>query len=848
MSNQSPKIFFATTQVLNDHQRSKVSENPAFAFKSDIPYGNNANKTITAPSSVLIDSSANGLVFNFVPGEVINEIEDESNWRNRVLAIHKLEGAFDAIEDIDKVIPFLSMFVRFIAKLIQDKNFKVSEGALNLCLKIIDIPRAQNFANLTAIIQPCILKLGDNKISIRMLSFKILKGLLGILRPEMIIEALSQGLEIENWHVKEEICGLIIAAVLSNIPYEYSDLIEPIAKLLDDTRPKVRIVAVEALAVLDNKAVKILPALEHLLDEKALETIKQRLSQGQIAKIIDDYIEYPKSSFLLFPRIIHYATDAREEILSARVEEKMPAAETPRFVGRPITQLSEVKEISKSQVSLPRKLTPIESRPEAESYYLPDNELTQVKQPHEKLQKIMNGVSGWEDQFQAINTLRRLTKFHSEVFFSKVTLHNVVLDVVKWADSLRSSLAKNALILLQDMCNYLRKSMDTEISELIKILLKKTNDTNSFISEQGKKTLDTMLNCLSEQKVLPFVLFHAQNAKKSGIKAQIAFCFGKIVKKARDNFSRLRDFDKVLQILAEYVTDAALEVREAARIAWNEFFAVFRNEGDADLLLIRALKDPLYHKVQMFMEKKTRSVSPIKSNSEVKLKMPNFKLRKYFPKFVIKQGTNSFAETHSKIQSSDWKTRYDSVTSLSLSSKDSTPNLNQTEHIINTISAGLSDSHIKVQVHTLSTLKKLIPLIQDSLTPYLPLLFTDLKKSLNVANTNMRESAGEAIMLLVDHCDGESLSQNLVETIKNSRSRGKVYLYRGLLKLLNKKPPENLQEIFLSSCEDLKCARAEVREECSKTLKKLHSLNKELLIKHAPESQLDSLRQILTID
>jgi CLASP N terminal len=71
-----------------------------------------------------------------------------------------------------------------------------------------------------------------------------------------------------------------------------------------------------------------------------------------------------------------------------------------------------------------------------------------------------------------------------------------VTQVIKIADSLRSSLSKIALITINDMFQFLKRCMEPFLESLMKILLKKGADTNSFISEEAEKALLTMsINC-----------------------------------------------------------------------------------------------------------------------------------------------------------------------------------------------------------------------------------------------------------------------------------------------------------------------------------------------------------------
>ena len=80
LSNDSSSLVSSTAgKLLAAITPKKLSEEPVFEYKTNIPYGISAKKTITAPSSVFIQSSTNGLVFNFIDPEVLNDIEDESN-------------------------------------------------------------------------------------------------------------------------------------------------------------------------------------------------------------------------------------------------------------------------------------------------------------------------------------------------------------------------------------------------------------------------------------------------------------------------------------------------------------------------------------------------------------------------------------------------------------------------------------------------------------------------------------------------------------------------------------------------------------------------------------------------
>jgi hypothetical protein len=75
-----------------------------------------------------------------------------------------------------------------------------------------------------------------------------------------------------NWHVREELVSLIVAAVLGGIEYNYITLVVPLLNLIDDGRAKVRFVAYEGLSLIGKTTdiAKVRSLATEYLDEKAL--------------------------------------------------------------------------------------------------------------------------------------------------------------------------------------------------------------------------------------------------------------------------------------------------------------------------------------------------------------------------------------------------------------------------------------------------------------------------------------------------------------------------------------------------------------------------------------------------
>ena len=59
----------------------------------------------------------------------------------------------------------------------------------------------------------------------------------------------------------------------------------------------------------------------------------------------------------------------------------------------------------------------------------------------------------------------------------------LAIETAKLVESLRSSLSKNAVITLGEAVEVLKKTLDPELDNILSRLMRKTLDTNSFISE-----------------------------------------------------------------------------------------------------------------------------------------------------------------------------------------------------------------------------------------------------------------------------------------------------------------------------------------------------------------------------
>ena len=72
-------------------------------------------------------------------------------------------------------------------------------------------------------------------------------------------------------------------------------------------------------------------------------------------------------------------------------------------------------------------------------------------------------------------------------------MSTIVGQLIKLAESLRSSLSKVALLTINDMLTFLKRCMEPFLDSLVKTILRKASlDTNAFISDEASKGLISM--------------------------------------------------------------------------------------------------------------------------------------------------------------------------------------------------------------------------------------------------------------------------------------------------------------------------------------------------------------------
>ena len=937
-----------STILRNNFQR--ISETPqksilenlekpkSFAFQSG---------SLTAIASTIsagyLETNKNNLVFGFIPPSLMQQLEDQDNWRLRISAIQELESIVTSLDSFEEVMPYMAVLVRFLNKLLEDSNFKISISTLNILREIICVQGASQQSNIPQVLPLCIVKLGDNKISVRQCTFKTVLSLFRNCRSRnitsVILPQLCEALGSSNWHIREEVLMILLASMLDNIEYDYMGLVPHFAKLLDDQKNKIRYAATEALAVIAQKGqAEVIARLKPIVDDLAMAALMQRFQFKALPLLNEDYVEFPKAfpnsapvisspyiTAMPFNRTIDIGEISKANETStpstlnssfspftvSKFKRLRPSSESnftePEeseiktqkkiFVvknDKPVVRLNYPGKAKQGQERPPLEKPPLEKPPnltagrlnkeeqvsrafqsspvlkprqdhsqaEDQPIYLAVEELKRVPNCEDALQKciVAGSLDNWSDQFEALNMLRRLLKHHSELFVSHVTLHNICLDLIKWADSLRSSLSKNALIVIGEMCENLGRTIDSEINELMKVVIKKSIDTNIFLSEQAEVAIESMCKYCNENKLASSLLGIAQTNKNPLTRAKVAYCLSKVFHRMRFNLNKFRDLDKLLIILSEYLSDAAFDVRNNSKEAIVSLSDCFPNEIELEKTLSRCLNDQNRKKILEAIQSKplAKLSSPIKRSAHRELRSTsiadnsrNTRNRSIGYSAEIPE-LEAISKLSSEMSSAEWKVRYASIGSLQELVAEHSDSLKASAKLLSAVDVfckGLGDSNLKVHIHTLNALIKAIPSLGKALEPHLGLIVNALLPGLGSANSSIREIARDVMNAIVQNCEAFAVMVPLTAAVGISNSRSKAAILTLITEILprvyDKKPSVVSKNVVPLLGKILGDSKGNVREESARLVVKLYQVMNTALFECIPNGTTQKVLEIL---
>jgi len=213
-------------------------------------------------------------------------------------------------------------------------------------------------------------------------------------------------------------------------------------------------------------------------------------------------------------------------------------------------------------------------------------------------------TSDWFSQFEALTDLRRIAKFSPQLLTTPTQLRPIVTNVVEILDSLRSAVARAALVCLHDLLAAYRKHMDSELHVVLPACLRKAVDPNSFLADEADKVLQAMCRSVSEARGLAAVLSFLTDtrAKNPRARAKLTFCLVHLIQRSGPRIFRSADIDRLTQLLAKLLADAAGAVRQLAKEATEALRAAAASQEEFDRFLCKVLGSQDLQKVRQALD------------------------------------------------------------------------------------------------------------------------------------------------------------------------------------------------------------------------------------------------------
>ncbi|XP_057882930.1 TOG array regulator of axonemal microtubules protein 1 isoform X3 [Melospiza georgiana] len=393
----------------------------------------------------------------------------------------------------------------------------------------------------------------------------------------------------------------------------------------------------------------------------------------------------------------------------------------------------------------------------------------------------------WEKKIEGLNFVRCLSAYHAPILTAK--LHETTLAVAQEVKNLRSGVSRAAVVCLGDLFTHLKKSMDQEVDNAVKVLLHKAGESNTFIREEVDKALKAMVNNVTPARALCSLINGGQSHLHSAVRRCTAQHVGDIVQRLgpeRLLAAGRPVAERLLPAMAQFVQDSSQQTRYYGR---RMLFCMMAHP-DLDKILEKFVppKDLPYIKetVGSLREKglgempldtasakgrrsQTGSVGHLRSSSTCRDApiIPDRDCtesqeapRRAAPRSAL-ESEEYLRDLVGSLNARDFRERIRGVRQLLLDTESSPgPVLANIVRIFDAFKPRLHDSNSKVTQVALEAMHRMIPLLKDNLSPVINMLIPAIvDNNLNSKNPGIYAAATNVIQALCQHLDTSLLLQ-----------------------------------------------------------------------------------------
>ncbi|XP_050567100.1 TOG array regulator of axonemal microtubules protein 1 [Cygnus atratus] len=393
----------------------------------------------------------------------------------------------------------------------------------------------------------------------------------------------------------------------------------------------------------------------------------------------------------------------------------------------------------------------------------------------------------WEKKIEGLNFVRCLSAYHAAIL--TVKLHETSLAVAQEVKNLRSGVSRAAVVCLGDLFTHLKKSMDQELDNTVKVLLHKAGESNTFIREEVDKALKAMVNNVTPARALCSLINGGQSHLHAAVRRCTAQHMSDIVERMGPEWMLAGTkvvTDRIFPAIARFALDSSQQTRYYGR---KMLFSMM-NHPDFDKTLEKYVpaKDLPY--IKEFVSNLRQ-----KGLGEMPLDTPSAKGRRSHTSIVghsrssstsrdalsvtdretteAREVTRKAAPRNSieseeyvkdiigLLNAKDFRDRINGINQL-LSDTENNQDfvVANIVKIFDAFKPRLHDSNSKVNQVALETMYKMIPLLKDNLSPVINMLVPAMvDNNLNSKNPGIYAAATNVIQALCQHLDNYLLLQ-----------------------------------------------------------------------------------------
>ncbi|XP_036737244.2 TOG array regulator of axonemal microtubules protein 1 isoform X3 [Manis pentadactyla] len=223
-------------------------------FGSQVPYylELEASRFPEDPLPCAVTLCNSNLKFGIIPQELHSRLLDQEDYKNRTQAVEELKQVMGRFDPSSTPHSSLVGFISLLYNLLDDSNFRVVHGTLQVLHVLVIRLGEQVQQFLGQVIAASVKVLADNKLVIKQEYVKIFLKLMKEVGPQQVLCLLLEHLKHKHSKVREEVVNICICSLLTypSEDFDLSKLSFDLAPALVDSKRRVRQAALEAFAVL----------------------------------------------------------------------------------------------------------------------------------------------------------------------------------------------------------------------------------------------------------------------------------------------------------------------------------------------------------------------------------------------------------------------------------------------------------------------------------------------------------------------------------------------------------------------------------------------------------------------